>query len=57
MLFWYTRSYVANDDMISGYDDDSWFGYVDFGKLALDDWREVNESEALVSDARNPEDK
>ena len=43
--------------MISGYDDDSWFGYVDFGKLKLDDWRAVNESEAIVSEARNPEDK
>ena len=57
MLFWYSRSYIANEDMISGFTTDSWFGYVDFGKLKLDDWREVNESEALVSEARNPEDK
>ena len=57
MLFWYTRSYIANDDMISGYDDNNWFGYVDFGELELDDWRKVNESEALLSEARNPKEE
>lgn len=55
MVFWYTRSFVANDDMISGYDTDNWFGYVGFGDTKLSDWREVNESENAVSAARNPE--
>ena len=57
MLFWYSRSYIANEDMVSGYDDDSWFGYIDFGNLKLDDWRAVNESEALLSEARNPKEE
>lgn len=55
MVFWYSRSFVANDKMISGYKTDSWFGYVDFGDLELDDWRDVNASEEAVSNARNPE--
>lgn len=54
MVFWYTRNYVASDE-IDGYDDDSWFGYMDFTNLELDDWRDVNEKEAEVSNARNAE--
>ena len=57
MLFWYSRSYIANDDMVSGYDDDSWFGYIDMGNLKLDDWRAVNESEAILSEARDPKEE
>ena len=55
MVFWYSRSYVANDKMISGYETDNWFGYVDFSDLKLKNWREVNESEDAVNTARNPE--
>ncbi|MBO5914671.1 MAG: hypothetical protein J6Q72_04925, partial [Clostridia bacterium] len=55
MVFWYSRSFVANDKMISGYETDNWFGYVDFSDLKLKNWREVNESEDAVSTARNPE--
>ncbi len=51
MVFWYSRSFVANEDKISGYEADSRFGYVDFGELELDDWREVNASEdALMAE-------
>ncbi len=56
MVFWYSRSFIANEDMISGYETDNWFGYVDFGQLKLDDWRAVNESENALSEARNPEE-
>lgn len=54
MVFWYTRSFVASDE-IDGYETDSWFGYVDFTELELDDWREVNAKEEEVSNARNAE--
>ncbi|MBE6683420.1 MAG: hypothetical protein E7595_04610 [Ruminococcaceae bacterium] len=56
MVFWYSRSFVANDKMIDGYDTDSYFGYIDFTELELDDWRDVNASEDAVSIARNPEE-
>lgn len=52
MVFWYTRSFVASDK-ISGYETDSWFGYINFTELELDDWREVNASEAEIINARN----
>ncbi len=52
MVFWYTRNFVASDE-ISGYETDSWFGYVDFAELELDDWREVNSKEAEESNAIN----
>lgn len=55
MVFWYSRSFVANDSMIDGYETDSYFGYVDFTELELDDWRDVNASEDAVSAERNPE--
>ena len=55
MVFWYSRSFVANDKMIGGYETDSWFGYIDFTDLKLDDWRDVNASEDAVSEARNAE--
>ena len=55
MVFWYSRSFVANDKMIDGYETDSWFGYINFTDLKLDDWRDVNASEDAVSTARNPE--
>lgn len=55
MVFWYSRSFVANDKMIDGYETDSYFGYVDFTELELDDWRDVNASEDAVSAERNPE--
>ena len=55
MVFWYSRSFVANKKMIGGYETDSWFGYVDFTDLKLDDWRDVNASEDAVSNERNPE--
>ncbi len=56
MVFWYQRSFVANDDMIDDYDTDNWFGYVDMTGLELDDWREVNASEDAVSAAREEAD-
>lgn len=52
MVFWYTSSYVAKDN-IDGYEMNSWFGYVDMTELELDDWREVNAREAEESLARN----
>ncbi len=51
MVFWYSRSFVASKK-IGGYDTDSWFGYVNFGDLKLDDWRDVNTSEDAVMAAR-----
>ncbi len=52
MVFWYTNSFVASDE-ISGYEVNSWFGYTDFTDLELKDWREVNSKEAEVSAQRN----
>ncbi len=52
MVFWYSRSFVANEKMIGGYETDSRFGYVDFGELKLDDWRDVNASEDAVMSER-----
>lgn len=52
MVFWYTRSFVASDD-ISSYDTDSWFGYVDMTDLKLKNWRKVNAAEAEISEARD----
>ena len=51
MVFWYTRSYVASDE-IKGYDCDSWFGYMNFTDLELKNWREVNASEEAVQESR-----
>ncbi len=48
MVFWYTANYVASDS-IDGYDMNSWFGYMDFTELSLDDWREVNSKETEES--------
>ncbi|MBO5870510.1 MAG: hypothetical protein J6Q89_07160, partial [Clostridia bacterium] len=52
MVFWYSRSFVANDKKISGYETDSRFGYVDFGKLELKKWRDVNAKEDAEMAAR-----
>lgn len=52
MVFWYSRSFVANDKDIGGYETDSRFGYVDFGNLKLDDWRDVNSKEDAEISAR-----
>lgn len=51
MVFWYNNSYVASGE-ISGYDNDSWFGYTDFTNLKLSNWRDVNASEEAVSNSR-----
>lgn len=51
MVFWYTRSFVASDE-ISKYDTDSWFGYVDMTDLKLKNWREVNAEEAKILEER-----
>ena len=51
MVFWYTRSFVASKE-IDGYDCDSWFGYMDFTDLELDNWRDVNSSEEAVLESR-----
>ncbi len=48
MVFWYTNSFVASDE-ISGYEVNSFYGFTDFTKLKLDDWREVNSKETEVS--------
>jgi oligopeptide transport system substrate-binding protein len=56
MVFWYTYSYVASDE-ISGYESDSWFGYVNMIDLKLSDWRDVNSKEAEVLEARDPKNK
>jgi ABC-type oligopeptide transport system substrate-binding subunit len=47
MVFWYTRSYVA-DKNIKGLDDDNWFGYVDMTGLKLKNWRKLNETESAA---------
>lgn len=47
MVFWYSRSFVASDE-ISGFETDSWFGYVDMTNLKLKDWREVNSKEEEI---------
>jgi len=52
MVFWYSRSFVANEKKISGYETDSRFGYVDFGELELKNWREINASEDALMDER-----
>ncbi len=52
MVFWYSRSFVANDKDIGGYETDSRFGYVDFSNLKLDDWRDVNSEEDAAMSAR-----
>ncbi|MBQ4317062.1 MAG: hypothetical protein IJC20_02320 [Clostridia bacterium] len=52
MVFWYSRSFVANDKKISGYETDSRFGYVDFGELELKKWRDVNAKEDVEIAAR-----
>ncbi len=56
MVFWYTYSYIASDE-ISGYESDSWFGYVNMIDLKLSDWRDVNSKEAEVLEARDPKNK
>ncbi len=52
MVYFYTRNYVSSKK-ISGFDDDNWFGYIDFSGLELKNWRKVNASEDAVSEARN----
>lgn len=56
MVFWYTYSYVASDE-ISGYENDSWFGYVNMIDLKLSDWRDVNSKEAEILEARDNKKK
>ncbi len=52
MVFFYSRSFVASDE-IDDYETDSWFGYVDFTELELDDWREINSKEEELNNQRN----
>ncbi len=51
MVFWYSSSYLASDEL-GGIERDSLFGYVDFTELTLDDWREVNSKENAESTAK-----
>ena len=50
-VIWYNNSYVAAKG-ISGIGEDSWFGYYNFNKLSMSDWRAINEQEAEVSEQR-----
>ncbi|MBP5156182.1 MAG: hypothetical protein J6252_06355 [Clostridia bacterium] len=51
-VLWYGGAYIASDEL-SGIKSDSWFGYFDFKKLKLSDWRDVNAKEEEESLARS----
>lgn len=51
MVFWYSRSYVANKN-IKGLETNNWFGYVDMSGLKLKNWRKLNEAESIAMEER-----
>ena len=50
-VIWYQGNYLVSGEL-SGVKSDSWFGYFNFNKLKLDDWREVNAREEEISAER-----
>ncbi len=52
MVFWYSYSYAARDE-IDDYEINNYFGFMDFTKLELDDWRDVNSKEESILASRD----